>query len=108
MPRQHVSALGTVLADDEPPLRQTLQDLREQLGRNAEFFGDPLRADGAEAVVRGDVVNREYIVKARFYRRLFLSATLSVAFYTTPASRQPQKRSETAEKSSALGAGSAG
>jgi hypothetical protein len=24
VPRQHVSALGTVLADDEPPLRQTL------------------------------------------------------------------------------------
>src|SRR5438445_10957152 len=51
--RQRVPTLGAVLADDEPPLREALQDLRAQLGRNPELLGDPLRADGAEAVVRG-------------------------------------------------------
>src|SRR5438445_6675298 len=99
--RQRVSTLGAVLADDEPPLREALQDLREQLGRNPELLGDPLRADGAEAVVRGDIVDRhlpvicalrkaehrlcpqrpsEHPVMARPYRRPFLSATVSVAF----------------------------
>src|SRR5437660_1174662 len=56
--RPRVSTLGAVLADDEPPLREALKDLREQLGRNPELLGDPLRADGAEAVVRGDIVDR--------------------------------------------------
>src|SRR6185369_2846636 len=36
VPRQHVSALGPVLADDELTLRESLQDLREQLRRDAE------------------------------------------------------------------------
>src|SRR5207302_10186704 len=58
MTRQHVPALGAILADDEPLLREALQDLREQLGRNPELLGDPFRADGAEAVVGGDVVDR--------------------------------------------------
>src|SRR6266478_6235737 len=99
--RQQIPTLGAVLAHDEPPLRQALQDLREQLGRDPELLGDPLRADGAEAVMRGDVVDRhqpvvgalrkaehcssprvlpEHLVIARPYLRLFLSATLSVAF----------------------------
>src|SRR5262249_6537059 len=56
--RQHVAPLGAVLAHDELPLREALQDLGEQLGRNPELFRDPLGADGSEAVVRGDVMDR--------------------------------------------------
>src|SRR5437867_4445655 len=57
-PGQDVSALGAVLADDEPPLREPLEDLGEQLGRDPELLRDPLGADGPEVVVRGDVVDR--------------------------------------------------
>src|SRR2546428_12324430 len=62
---QSVPSLGSVLADDQPALGESLQDLRQELGRDAELFRDPLRADGAELVVDGDIVNRHQpIVRA--------------------------------------------
>src|SRR2546425_11161431 len=100
--RQYVPSLGSVLADDQPALCQSLQDLREQLGRDAELFRDPLRADGTGLVVDCDIVNRHQPIigalgKAEHrqptlasgltscnikppYYRPFLSATFSVAF----------------------------
>src|SRR6266849_646906 len=56
--RQYVPSLGSVLADDQPALGESLQDLSQELGRDAELFRDPLRADSAELVVDGDIVNR--------------------------------------------------
>src|SRR5262245_6509998 len=58
MARQDVASLGPVLADDELALGEALEDLREQLGRYPELLRDPLGADGSQAVVRGDVVDR--------------------------------------------------
>jgi len=55
---QNVAPLWAVLAHDELTLREALQDLGEQLGRDPELFRDPLGADGSEAVVRGDVMDR--------------------------------------------------
>src|SRR5205814_1576999 len=56
-PRQHVPALGPVLADDQPLLGQLLEDLREQLLWNRELLRDTLGADGT-LVMNGDVVDR--------------------------------------------------
>src|SRR2546428_381363 len=44
--RQYVPSLGSVLADDQPALAESLQDLRQALGRDAELFRDPPRAHG--------------------------------------------------------------
>src|SRR5207245_8316279 len=49
--RQHVPTLGAVVADDEPPLREARQDLREQLGRKPELPADPPRAAGGSGVL---------------------------------------------------------
>src|SRR5262249_38750259 len=58
---QHVAALRTVLAHDQPLLSQLLQDLREQLLWNRELLRDTLGADGT-LVMNGDVMNRHEAV----------------------------------------------
>src|SRR5947207_3819025 len=90
--RQHVAALRAVLAHDQPALCQALEDLRQELGRDPELLGDALGADGAEAVMDGDIMNRHQPIigalgepKHRLrqpslmaYGRLFRSATDTV------------------------------
>src|SRR6266478_6108018 len=46
--RQYVPSLGSVLADDQPALGESLQDLSQELGRDAELFRNPLRANRSE------------------------------------------------------------
>src|SRR5258705_2322246 len=87
--RQHVSALRPVLADDELTLGEALQDLREQLGGNSELLGDPLGADGSEAVVRGDVVDRHQPVVGALRKaehRLYPSRSSDPLPWAGPAS----------------------
>src|SRR5262245_50858733 len=98
--RQNVAALGAVLAHDQPALGEALQDLREKLRGNAELLRDPLRADRAEPVSAGDVVDRHQPVIGTlrkpehrpdspipdsFDRRLFQSHS-----HTGPTPRQPE------------------
>src|SRR5690349_1678776 len=56
MPRQHVAALGPVVARDQLPLRQSLEDLGQALGRNMELLRDALGADRDLVALRGDEV----------------------------------------------------
>src|SRR5688500_5341137 len=57
-PGQHVTALGTVLAHDQPFFRETLEDLGHDLRRNVRLLRDPLGPDRPEVVVDGDIMNR--------------------------------------------------
>src|SRR3989442_1141731 len=60
--REHVAALGAVLAHDQPPLRQALQDLGEELRRNTELLGDSLGAHRPDIVMDGDIMNRHQAI----------------------------------------------
>src|SRR5438309_6589663 len=56
--REPVAALRAVLAHDQAPLRQTLEDLGEELGRDVELLRDLLDRDRTQALVEGDVLDR--------------------------------------------------
>src|SRR6266446_2932238 len=60
--REHVAALRAVLAHDQPPLRQALQDLGEELRRNTELLGDSLGAHRPDIVMDGDIMNRHQAI----------------------------------------------
>src|SRR3989442_13963741 len=75
--RQYVPSLGSVLADDQPALGESLQDLSQELGRDAELFRDPLRADGAELVMDGDIVNRHQPIIGALGKAEHCQSTLS-------------------------------
>src|SRR6266404_5541604 len=56
--RQHIAALGPVVARDELLLRELLEDLGEPLRRDAELLGDALGAHRSVVSVGGDEVDR--------------------------------------------------
>ena len=58
LPREDVPALGPVDARDQLSLGQALEDLRQELRRDAEVLGDPLGVDHAVVLMEGDVVHR--------------------------------------------------
>src|SRR3989441_801533 len=60
--REHVAALRAVMARDQPPLRETLEDLGEELRRNAKLLGDPFCAHCTDVFLNGDIMNRHQAV----------------------------------------------
>src|SRR5580765_6867762 len=61
-PRQYVATLGTVMARDEPLLRQALEDLGQALGRNVKLLGDALGAHHPFIAMGRDEVHRHQSV----------------------------------------------
>src|SRR5262245_6167046 len=59
---QNVTALRPVLTGDQPLLRQSLQNFREEFRGNSELLRDPLCTHRADGLIHGDVVDRHQAI----------------------------------------------
>src|SRR3989442_4312928 len=97
--REHVAALRAVMARDQPPLRETLEDLGEELRRNAKLLGDPFCAHCTDVFLNGDIMNRHQAVVGALGETEHLldprlTATLSVGDSFSRTLHQPGRSEE--------------
>src|SRR5438128_11118313 len=79
---------------EAPPLRESLEDLGEELRRNAKLLGDPFGAHCTDVFLNGDIMNRHQYVVGELgeTEHLFdprLTATLSVGDSFSRTLHQP-------------------